>query len=468
MYTTILGYAVTFIILSAVFGAILRKFFGKNNLTTKEFIVVAILNVFIGFAVFGFGYKLSKESLLTFYQNINGWEISTSRIEVSCTKNGNCKWEYDCDSYTVRVAYDCNCKTKKEGGTSCDTCYRNETRWNSCPYVKKEYTYNVVTSLGNVEVKSGVFPSNYEDNRYIPNEYRYSSDKVVPKTIVEKAGVGDPPEWVAAYNRVNSGRPGPVTIRSPYKNYLLASNSTILRERSTDIKYYSDLGLLPELRANLNWIYGTPFIGLSDRLYEVGTNLPNPQEWSEAISYLSSATGYFLQGDVILVVVNNSTVSDDPDKYTIALRAYWSDKNKFGDNSLAKNSVVVVVGTEDNKTVKWARGFSLMPNGNEVLFTKIDRLAGAEFNPKALVGETRVGYSNPMSPPFILVPSGGKIEDLLFGISDTTTKYTRSPMSFFTYLQNDIELSSGQVSIMWGISIILCVALWIIVLVFEF
>lgn len=467
MYTTIFWYTSGFTLVSIGIGLALKKFFGAAVITKKDFFIVTVATVVAGFTVFGFGYYRSKEKLLTFNQNINGWEISTRRDEIKCSRNGSCQNEYDCDSYVVSVPYNCNCRRVNNSST-CDTCYRNETRWNRCPYTKREFNYYVNTNLGTVTVKVGVLPQNYETDRYEPDEYRYSSDRTVPQNIINEAGVGDPQQWFAAYSRVNSGRPGPVTIRNKYKNYILASNSTILKEHSLDINNYISQGLLPKLRSNLDSIYGRGDIGLSNRFYEVGTNLQNTNEWSSAVSYLSSAIGYFLQGDLILVVVNNSVINNDPDTYVIALRAYWSDTTVFEDNSLAKNAVVIVIGTEDNQTVKWARGFSLMPSGNELLFAKISRLSGEELNPNRLIGDTRVGYTGPLTPPYNLVSSGGRVEDLFFGLSDSSTRYVRSPMSFFTYLQNDVELSNGQISTMWVIAILICIVMWIIVVVFDF
>lgn len=430
------------IISSLAFGYLLMKLAERNNwdasITKIEYVICStvIALIIIPLTLY-WGWNVAKNNQLDYVQNLNGWEIKAYREDIKCERNGICRWEYDCDSYTVLVSYECNCTTDKNGVRKCGTCYRTETRWNSCPYVAYEYTYKVTTTLGPYTIAENRLPVDFESHRYVPSEYRYNRDKLVPVDVQNRAGLGEPLPWKEAYDRVNSGRPGPVTKIGTYKNFILASDYNIFIPFSGDIPDFKKLNLLPALKYEVVEPYTV------NKLYLVGINFSDKEkkEWQDEVRYLASLMGTELQGDLVLVLTANNEINSNPDAYALALRAYWSNKRVFGNKTLAKNMLVVLVGTTDRQNVSWARGFTLMPKGNEYLLEVLKtRLPGITLSVESLLGRARVGFSSPTTPPLVPIYDSGKIQDLVFGKSDPSSRFIRVRMSFYSYLEGEVTI----------------------------
>jgi len=321
------------------------------------------------------GTKIAINNQVSFKENWGGFETRADRKTTTCQRDGSCSHCYDCDPYTVRVAYECGGYTgsgKKRRYVS-KTCHRNETRYHSCPYTTEEWTFTIDTTLDPYTIASHNLPTD-------PDEHRWRSGHRVPDSIPS----GTPAFWQAARDRLDRGDPGPVTKRVEYDNYILASQSTILKRFSDSIARYKAASLLPPLNHNIHDFYW------EDRAYFVGVSPPG--SWQPAVNQLDAALGATLQGDLQLVIVDANQVTD-PDNYQGALMAYW-ESPEFEKDALSKNGIVVVLGTVDGQTVKWARAFTGMPVGNEALIVDIQNtLPGTKLDPQSILGHPKAAVS---------------------------------------------------------------------------
>jgi hypothetical protein len=254
----------------------------------------------------------------------------------------------------------------------------------------------------------------------------------------------------------------------PYENYLLASEKSILKQYSDRIAEYKDQGLLPNLQNGIRDYY------YADKVHFVGGYSPESQEaWQNAVMYLNAALGGELQGDLHLVIVQDQGVSGQPDGYLTALKAYWQDPIVWGDNAISKNSIIVVVGTEDGQTVSWARATTGMPLGNEAMTTAVgSRIKGVKLTPEALVGNVTGEFYTRESDGKTKVRGlheKGALERIIWGIDDPGTKFARISMaakdaedvgSGFVYLGSEIEPSGGQKTLMFIVGFFLSALAW--------
>jgi hypothetical protein len=406
-----------------------------------EFTIGIGVSVFIiGPAVAHIGYSLSKNNLTEFSEYRNGWELSANKSMVECTRDGSCHYTYDCDPYTV-VVPETSCDSK---GT-CHTTYHTETKYHDCPYSSEEDSYSIHTTLGDYNIASGVFPNN-------PQQHRYRDYEAIPASVISSAGVGSPNFWNAAYTRIKNGSPGPVAIRANYKNYILASDNTILKQYSNDISTYQKKGLLPSINSTIEDTYH------ARKVYFVGVPANNYWDWESRMQYLDSALGSERQGDAHLIIVNANMI-DNPDNYILAVKSYWQDKKIFDKNTLAKNGILIVAGTTNGKTVSWMRATTGMPIGNQQLITAFQNVASIPLTPLAVIGNT---YSKIDKGVVKTYHMNGAIENILW---NNTTGFRRVSMSGkngpgFKYLLDEIQPTTGGTILIYFIAILLDIVLW--------
>ena len=377
-----------------------------------------------------------------------GWEL----VRSNNVTFGSCYYEYDCDPYIVMVSYSCGTEKNPQ------TCQRPETRYHECPYVSNEFNYIVKTTLRNHTIDTHRFPEN-------PQEHRWRRNKSIPNSVIQKAGVGQPSFWTDAYERIRSGRPGPVTIRKEYENYILASDQTIFRQYSGEIDRFLKTGVLPTVQSGVHDFY------LADKVYFVGYHPTDSQVWQNAVAYLNAGLGPDLQGDLHLVLVQNQSVSANPDVYALALRAYWLNKDVQNRNAFAKNGIGVVVGTTNGKTVAWARAFTGMPIGNEALIVGIRKyLQGIPLTPEMVVGNVQGGFKTPTIVQSI--HTKGILESMLWGLTESQTKFQRYSMggdnnkgglgAGYLYLWGEIQPKPVQKFWIWFVTFLATGVVWTI------
>ncbi len=458
MFTVILAALVATVLAGLAVRRILEIRQADARISRRELYIGLATAPFIAVLVAFAGWAIARNNLITFTEYWNGWETSAVKTQITCTRDGPCRWEYNCDPYLCNPhPCNCVCTSRDKNGSctseSCSTCY--DTCYHDCPYVTHEYNYDVHTTLGPVNIASYVFPPN-------PDSHRWRSGIRVPDGTIRSAGVGDPPFWVAAKNRCDANRPGPVTKRNSYSNYVLASDHTLMKEHSGDIADYQARKLLPPLARSVQAFYH------ADKVSFVGWTPPNRLVWSEALEYLNGNFGMQLQGDLHLVVIKDDMVAANPERYAFALKAYWQDKAAFGQDALSKNATVVIVGTTDGVTVSWSRAFTGMPLGNETLIVTLrDGLKGQPLTPEGLIGPGRSARDTTgvRHPPSDVSPT--LLQRALWGAENPATKFTRVSMSGkdgkggFLYLKNEIRPTTGQ---MWGIfvmTLLLSCGVWV-------
>lgn len=414
--------------------------------------LIAPLTTFVGF-------NIAKNNALSYNEYWNGFELSTDWQKTTCTRDGPCVHEYDCDPYNhVHVIH----HTHGSGdNTYSETHHENHTHYHSCPYTTEEWTFTVNTTLGEYVIGNHWLPTN-------PNSHRWRAGKAVPSRIPS----GIPEFWAEAKKRVDAGKPGPVTKRMPYDNYILASDKSILKEFSAKIDEYLESGVLPEVAHKVHTFY------YADKISFVGFTPDNAKEWQTALMYLNAALGEDLQGDLHVVIVRDAKLNKEPDAYIRALKAYWSNSEVFGDDAISKNSIIVAVGTEDGNTVSWARATTGMPIGNERMAVAVrNELPGTPLTPEGVIGTvqgefyTKVKDDGTKKLDVRGLHGEGKLEKILWGLDDPSTKFTRVSMSGtdeddvgggFLYLDSEIQPSTGQKVWMLVIGFILAMPAWIV------
>jgi hypothetical protein len=371
------------------------------------------------------GMKLAFSNAVTYEEYWSGYEVDAVWVRIECYRDGPCIREYECDPYQVWVV-DRPAYTDDKGRYHPEQGHY-ETRYHDCPYTTEEWTFKVRTTLGDYLIASHNLPTN-------PDQHRWRRGKAVPNHYPS----GIPEHWQQVKDRLNQNKPGPVTARRNYENYILASQHTILKKFSADIDRYKQQNLLPAINTNIHNHY------LADRVYFVGVPAPggNAGLWQWHSRYFNGAFGLDLQGDLHVVIVDANKITN-PDNYIGALAAYWQSPD-FGKQALSKNGLIVVLGTTDGTTVAWARGITGMPKGNEALLIDIrDQLTGTQLTPAAIYGPpTGELYVDPATNDVKvrIHHSQGALDRILWG----TNKFTRVKMTDYEYLSHEIEPTGGQ------------------------
>lgn len=373
------------------------------------------------------GTRLAINSQVTYNENWGGYELKANWERIACTRDGPCIHEYDCDPYTVQVPYECG----DYEGTGDDrryvsrTCYRDETRYHDCPYTDEEWTFTVDTTVGEFTIAANNLPSD-------PEAHRWRFLKSVPGGIPS----GIPAFWTECKQRLHRNEPGPVTARKEYENYLLASQNTILKRYSDSIERYKTAGLLPPINRQIHDFYH------ADRVYFVGVRPSG--DWQAAINRFDAALGTQLQGDLHLVLVDANKITD-PDNYQFALLAYWQSK-EFEKDALSKNSIVVILGSVDGQTVKWARAGTGMPEGNEAMLVDIqNQLPSTRLEPEAVLGNPKATLVNGSVQ---VAHTQGALEKVIWGPNAFKRVHMGKPGESgnvgYAYLLREIEPTGWQ------------------------
>lgn len=403
-----------------------------KRITDREFAITAALVFFVASPLTAFvGYQLAIRSNVTYFETRSGWEQRVIREVTTCTRDGSCRWEYQCDPYTVTY-------TDRDGKT------RKETRYHDCPYLSKELTYKLDTTAGTITIADQIAPPD-------PQNYRWRAWVPVPDRIPS----GVPETWAASRDRLNAGKPGPAAIRYPYENYILASQNTLLRRYSDQVAEFTKQGLLPSFKFQVVQDY------LLNRTSVVGVSSSEGQ-WFDSINRFNAAFGSDLQGDLHLVLVDSGRVNNK-DEYLNALVTYWQSA-QFGKNALAKNTVVVVLGCKDGK-VEWARAATGMPSGNEAMLLDIqNKLPGTPVSPEAILGSSdatisggTVSYSRPQGALAKVVWGQHQFKRICMKCDGEAD---RDQQAGFAYLLNEVQPNGGQIVLIFVGILLVSGAFW--------
>lgn len=408
------------------------------SVTWPEFALGAVICcALIVPAVVWAGDKLAVNNIVTYHENWGGFEQNITFDVTTCHRDGSCRHEYDCDPYTVTRT---RTVSDGDGGTRTETY--TETEWHQCPYATEEVSYYVDTTLGRFTIADHIFGPNSKPWRW-------------GRRLPGRVEVGPPAAWTAAQSRLNSGRPGPVVERHDYDNYILASESQTLKRFSSSIDRYREAGLLPDFHTKVTGHYGL------DKLYPVAVTLPGGAAvWHDAANRLSAALGAELQGDLHVVIVDSAKVPDGAD-YLNALVADWQSP-RYGKDALAKNTVVLAIGT-DGQAVTWARATTGMPEGNNELLGQLaNELPGVILDAETLLGSPA---SSVGSADVAIRHTDGAVERILWGVN----AFERVSMSCtdegedcigYQSLKELIEPTGGQKALILFFAALASLAVW--------
>lgn len=432
----ILGFIAFVLTLAVGYGC--KIYLDKQNsqyeITWKEFLVAsAVMLCVVIPATLYFGRQAAISNQVTFYENWSGYETYAEWIKIKCERDGVCRHCYDCDPY--QVEYECGGYegTGENRRYVSKTCERTE--YHKCPYTDYEWTFVVWTTVGDFTIAANNFPTN-------PSEHKFRWLGPRPPSHIES---GVPEFWSRVDQRVKANTPGPVVSRNAYDNYILASQRSIMKRYNDAIDGYKKDNQLPQLATSPQSFY------YLDRTYQVGVNLPG--NWAQAIQRFNAAFGMQLQGDLHLVFVDGNKVLD-PDNYMGALMAYWQSP-VFGKNALAKNAVVIAIGTKDGRTASWARASTGMPLGNEHLIVQLQNdLKGVELTPENLLGSPTASLTGNRSVS--ITHTNSVLEQILWGPNQFKRVHMKSGNKDgevgFSYLLTEIEPTTGQmVMILLGV-----------------
>jgi hypothetical protein len=412
----------------------------RDTVTHNELVIgIALCTLVVVPLVVSVGFTLARANAVKYYEYWSDLESAAAMKTTVCTKDGPCVHEYDCDPYTATESYTVTVGSGDSRRTERRT--RRVTKYHSCPYTTTEHTFVVTTEGGNsYTMGQNWFPANAEANRWRDTGL-FGSGRHLPNVPS-----GEPALWVEAKERIDSGQPGGTTEVHDYKNYILASQQDIYAKASGAIDSYKDAGLMPTPST------GTYNVYQAKKVYFVGDEPTNAAEWQESLMRFNGSFGSERQGDMHLIVVTDPQVLD-PDEYTSAVMAYWQDA-ALGKYTLSKNGYVVVIGSADNETVTWARGFSPMPVGNEGVAVRVrETLPGTALTPTAVLGAPTEGSKD------------GVLGDLMFAEADG---FVRVEMAEFDYLFAQVQPSAVQKVGILGLAVLVSGMLWVMFALVDF
>ena len=464
-----------------VIKAILDRTQSDNQISWLEFAIVAVvMAVIITPTTMFVGKKLSVNNIVTYEQFLNGVETRANDIVTTCfaghsgtsasAGQSNCDHSYISGSYTWMETYYVQVCTGSGDNQSChqEPRQRPESAYIYTPYATREHHYTIESSFGFKANSTYHFSESYLDEH--PVAY---GNKEVPGDLPK----GPPKSWVESKQHLDAGDPLPVTALGKYDNYILASDDAVLKEYSSDIETYREAELLPDFAANITQ---NPIGGRNnshaDKVAFVGTAVTDEAAWQKSVMQFNAALGLQLQGDLHVVVVSDSVVTaNNAVNYTRALKAHWQDASVYGKRALAKNAIVLVLGT-DGSTVTWAQSTTGMPFGNELMAQYVqDWLPGTALNPQAIFGSPRtvlrsagdMDHPEKMDPDLTLSTPRGAFEKIVF----EDAPFARASMSCnddgdgcvgFANLVDTIEPHTWQKVVMVLITSFIAGVLWCI------
>lgn len=418
----------------------------RASLNNVRFYVPSIIVLsLVTYLVFSTGSQIARESIAESHEFWNGLEKEALSRVVKCHRDGACSHTYTCDTELVEETY-----YDSEGELKTRTVIKNHR----CPYMTHEVDYAVSDTLGMTYNLGSTFK---ED----ATPWRKS---VAPPQNVIK---GAPIEWLEAKKRIDSGNPGGTTQRKSYKNWVQVVQDNVYNKYSSSISSYLDKDLLPDVTRDVYAHYK------STKIYPVGFSTKEIAKWDDWVTELQRFNGHLgsnKKGDLHLVYVNSSIVSD-PDDYSQALNAHWLDRDFYGLDTLSKNGIVVIfgvgekayspaskssaslfkpltempnegkakkpeskageaepvfgIGDNNGNEVKWIRVFTGMPEGNERLVTYLQS--------QGTVNEiNKIGFF-----PKILDKEGFLGKTIIEG-------YNRVSMKNYEYLKDSIPVSTSK------------------------
>lgn len=458
------------------------RYFEPMIISWAEFIAVgAIMALVIVPATLAIGNKLSVDNIVTYQQFLNGVQTQANDSVTQCTAghpgsssfsgHSNCRYTYVSGQYSYQETYYVQVCTGSGDSRSCHSEPRSRTEYANIysPYGTREHTYSIDSSFGFKANDTYRFDGVYLDAN--PTAY---GNVAIPGNIPR----GAPKAWQESKQHLDDDNPLPVTAIAEYPNYILASDDEVLKSYSANIDKYSEAKLLPDFAANImKDPLGGDMHSQADKVAFAGVSVNDADAWQKAVMRFNAALGLKLQGDLHVVLVSDTAVpASDAVPYIGALKAHWQDFSVYGKRALAKNAIILVLGT-DGKTVTWAQSTTGMPFGNEVMAQYVqDKLPGTALDPTALFGTPRTvlhsvndkEHPQKMEPTVTLSEPRGAFEKIAF----EDAPFARASMSCddegetcvgFADLVDTIQPLLWQQVVMVVITAVIALVLWCMV-----
>lgn len=440
-------------VLATLAGAIILVLTSDSDESTKidlpEFIGGSILCLIICFSTFAIGNNMAKSSKLEGYKQFINGNVMVAKVDrIPCDRDGSCQNTYQCDSYQVTID---DSYTDSKGNVHHSS--HQETRYHDCPYTTEEFDYWVLVDFGyrkqRYDVYSGAFSTQ-------PQEWRQGGG--LPGNILR----GEPVKWTEAKISIEIGSPLGATTVDKYTNYILAADDSLLKRYSPDIEKYRKDKLLPEHTDNWKT---DPISGWDAvKFHAVGGAKVDSAKWNKALQQFNGGLGVTRQGNLHMVVIPSSKISNS-ESYINSLVAYWQSE-RYDKWSIAKNSIVIVVGiSDDGTTVNWVREKTGMSIGNGQMQAALESIKDVPFDIDTFLGQPKAKY---VKSKLTYTNSKGIVENIV--IFDKTTMFLRPCMdckdkgdhgSSYTYLKTEVKIPTSVLIWQMIISFVLCAGVWI-------
>lgn len=385
----------------------------------------------------------------------NGSVISASTQDWECTRDGPCVHEYDCDPYIHMHHHPA--VTDAKGNVVTPAYDEPHTHYHSCPYATREWSYHLHDNLGRtITISDHGFDAE-------PRQWRGGSG--IPGGVQR----GIPERWQASVDRLKASDAEPVTKINTYTNYILPTEGELYKQFSSSIDGYLAKKLLPKHTANLD---GEVLFDheMQAQKFQVVGKVPdvNRRQWNDHLMRFNAALGIERQGDLHIIVLPAARVQN-PDDYVNALVAYW--QRALGRWGFPKNGIALVLGASaDGKTIEWARAKTGMPEGNGELVAAVSfQLPDKALDPGLILGVVRA-HSTGKEARYR--HGNGVLADILF----SDHPFRRACMNCddkddngtgYVYLKDTLPISGGAKLVMFGIVLLISLALWAAALMFD-
>lgn len=350
--TTVLVTLSLFLFAFYYFESDKKQGFNKKEENFKYFFYSCIFSIFLVLSSFNTSWifyilvkQESRGNYLILKQAV-AYETVTIRCEKTSGSNP-CEAVYNCNSHK------CNCRTV-DGKRKCDTCY------DKCPYCQEEMQYREIYADGTYYVVDG---------NQIPENFKLWDEKVpLPNNVKTTVGVGTPIKWTEYQELMYKNQPRVVAFSKSYNNPFVAYGSyEPSLEKVGNVNTVETAFNYPDPPIFLD-SYQTPkvitHIGIFDQ-----SELTN---WRVNSAILSLKIQEKYGTELKIVLINDRIINSNIDEYVTGLKQNWTNIENRGTSVIHPDTLVLVISSEDGKTIANARVFTGFPARNEEISQKLN------------------------------------------------------------------------------------------------
>lgn len=330
---------------------------------------------------------------------------------------------YGVPEYSYKWGYQEHCTdiTDDEGNKIGEDCY-TDYNVTHVPYISKVVRAYVAVALIDdlADPETGLVPSE------IPNHPRHYFDAnwVVPEDYAnfwtDANKIYDQPiaaphheQWVRYGQMLASGVNPQVNVYHIYTNWLLASDSELVKETSSFLAQYEAAGLLPTMNPIYNANGVDEWAVDYDMIQFMGMNVDPAVKTRWQVQFAREYSKYLspMRQMSLSIVFAPASQVGDIDDYAASVKANYLDVSGKWDMTmpgipypvhrlLPKNAALIVCTVDDLGTVVLeCRLTTAMPKGNEKLMDDFvmpstPEMQGVPFTPEGFFGQFSLGLSD--------------------------------------------------------------------------